>query len=461
MGILYLKYGGAFMRDKNYRLLFKELLIAYYEDVFEEKVEEIIEKKDVDKESFAKVVSAICGVEVEYGENFSRDLKTAIDNYKTTNRVVINTYSCIKNCVEIDGKTVCQNACPFDAIIIDKKTWLPEINMDSCVNCGLCVDVCDKKNFVDKVEFLPLLNTLRTNTKVIAAVAPSIIGQFGENVSIGQIRAALKSIGFADMVEVAFFADMLTIKEAVEFNKYIQKEDDFMLSSCCCPIWVGMIKGKHNELIKYTSPSISPMIAAGRVIKTIEPECKVVFIGPCVAKKAEAKIEDIKDAIDFVLTFTELKDIFDALDIKLEDIHEELSTQYSSKGGRIYGRIGGVSLAVEDAVQNMFPEKIGLFISEQASGIPECKAMLKNALDGNIEARFLEGMGCDGGCVGGPKTIIPKEEGKIAVDEYGNASKINISAENKIMKEFLQGIGIEYIDDFKYEEKIKIFERKL
>jgi iron only hydrogenase large subunit-like protein len=447
--------------DESYRRLFRDLLKSYYEDVFEEKIEEILDKGEVDKEKFAKIISSLCGVDVEYSNNFIEDVKEAIETYKGSNKVVVNVNSCVRDCVEIDGRTICQNTCPFDAIIIGKDTSGVEINIETCVDCGLCVDLCHNKNFVDKIEFMPLIETLRGNKKVIAAVAPAIAGQFGEHVSMGQIRAGLKKIGFADMVEVGFFADMLTIKEAVEFDRHISREKDFMLSSCCCPIWVGMIKGKFHELIKYTSPSISPMIAAGRVIKKLDPQCRVVFIGPCVAKKAEAKAEDLKDSIDYVLTFTELKDIFHVLDINLEELHEELSSQYASKGGRIYGRIGGVSIAVEDAVRNMFPDKSDIFTSEQASGIKECKKMLEDALKGEIKVSFLEGMGCDGGCVGGPKTLIPKEKGKEMVDSFGEESKVKISTNNRIMNEFLKGLGIESLEDFNCKEKIEIFERKL
>ena len=446
--------------EKEYRELFKKLLKAYYEDVFEETIEEVFSNRDVSKESFTKIISALCGVEVDYSNNFSKDLVRAIENYKKSNKVVVNTHSCVKNCIQIDGKTVCQNACPFDAILLEKDSSKVEINMDTCVHCGICVESCDNKNFLDKIEFMPLIEDLRKKQKIIAAVAPAIVGQFGENVSMGQIRAGLKKIGFADMVEVAFFADMLTIKEAVEFNSLVVQKEDFMLSSCCCPIWVGMIKAKFHELIKYTSPSISPMIAAGKVIKALDPECKVVFIGPCVAKKAEAKSEDLKGAIDYVLTFNELKDIFQVFDINLEELHEVLSTQYTSKGGRIYGRIGGVSEAIKNALFEMFPDKFDMFSSEQASGIKECKEMLKNALEGKVEANFLEGMGCDGGCVGGPKAIISKEKGREIVNKFANESKVHISTDNRIMKEFLLKLGIENLEDFKNKEKVEIFERR-
>ncbi|NMA85166.1 MAG: iron hydrogenase [Epulopiscium sp.] len=446
--------------ERQSRELFKELLKAYYENVLDEKIEDMLLDEGLDKISFSKMISALCGVEVDYSENFSKDVKKAIENYKKSNQVVISTHSCVKNCIQIDGKTICQNACPFDAIIIEDEESTKKINVDQCVGCGICIESCENQNFIDKIEFLPLVETLKSNKKVIAAVAPAIVGQFGEDISLGQLRAAFKQMGFADMVEVAFFADMLTIKEAVEFNALVLQEKDFMLSSCCCPIWVGMIKGRFDTLVKHTSPSISPMIAAGKVMKKLDSECKVVFIGPCVAKKAESKIEDLKDAIDYVLTFTELKDIFDVLQINLEELPEILSPQYTSKGGRIYGKTGGVSLAVEDAVRTMFPDKSKVFKSTQADGVKECKIMLENALNGKIQGNFLEGMGCEGGCVGGPKKIISKESGKEMVRKFGEESKIKISTKNKIMSEFLQRLNIKDLEDFHDKEKIALFERK-
>ena len=112
------------------------------------------------------------------------------------------------------------------------------------------------------------------------------------------------------MVEVAFFADMLTLKEAIEFDHFVKKKDDLMITSCCCPMWVGMLKRVYNNMVRYVSPSVSPMIAAGRVMKKLNNNCKVVFIGPCIAKKAEAKEKDLLGDIDFVLTFAELKGYF-------------------------------------------------------------------------------------------------------------------------------------------------------
>src|SRR5699024_10305600 len=117
--------------------------------------------------------------------------------------------------------------------------------------------------------------------------------------------------GFAGMVEVAVFADILTLKEALEFNQNIHKREDFQLTSCCCPMWIAMIRKIYHQLMPHVPGAVSPMIACARTIKTLYPQAKTVFIGPCIAKKAEAKEPDLLGDVDFVLTFQEVQDIFD------------------------------------------------------------------------------------------------------------------------------------------------------
>ena len=162
-------------------------------------------------------------------------------------------------------------------------------------------------------NFLPIAEILKSGKKVIAAVAPAISGQFGEDVSLDMLRESFIKAGFTDMVEVAFAADMLSIKESVEFDKHVNNSDDLLITSCCCPMWVGMLKKVYSDLVKDVSPSVSPMIAMARVLKKLSPDTKVVFVGPCIAKKAEAKDKDLVGDVDYVLTFQELKVIFDAL----------------------------------------------------------------------------------------------------------------------------------------------------
>lgn len=364
------------------------------------------------------------------------------------------------DCINKAGKTSCELSCPFGAIVPDSSKNRVEVNLEMCDDCGLCVEACPSNNLLDKVEFMPIANLLRENKTVIAAVAPAIIGQFGENVTINQLRAAIKKIGFTDMMEVAFFADILTIKEAIEFNEHVNTVDDFMISSCCCPVWVSMSKKLYGDLIKHVSPSVSPMIAAGRGIKKINSDCKVVFIGPCIAKKAEAKNPDLIGDIDFVLTFAELKDIFDILDIHPEELEEDISPEYASREGRLYGHTGGVSTAVKEAVRQIFPDKYHLITTVQADGVKDCKCMLDDIIKGKITGSFIEGMGCVGGCVGGPKIIIPMEEGAKRLVDFAEDSSIKISIESPPMKSFLEKLGIDTNNPIKTKDKFELFERE-
>ena len=254
----------------KYSELFKTIIKAYYEDKFEERVNELLSQDGVNKEDLCKVISSLCGTGITYSETFIEDLKKAIISYQADHKIVNKIKHCNMDCADVHGKTICQKSCPFNAIFIDKEKNTSLIDREKCTDCGFCVEACPSGGILDRVEFIPLLDLLKSDQPIIAAVAPAIIGQFGDNVTIDQLRAAFKKIGFTDMVEVAFFADMLTLKEAVEFDHFVKKKDDLMITSCCCPMWVGMLKRVYNNMVAYVSPSVSPMIAAGRVMKELE-----------------------------------------------------------------------------------------------------------------------------------------------------------------------------------------------
>lgn len=446
--------------NKIYSEIFKVLIKSYYEDNFEDRVQELLSKDDINKTELSAIISSLCGVQVDFSHNYIEDLKKAIFSYEANHKVVTKVKSCSMDCTDTPLNKPCQASCPFTAILIDDKNNTTYIDNDKCTDCGLCVDACPKDALMDKVEFIPLINLLRGNSKIIAAVAPAITGQFGENVNINHLRTAFKKAGFTDMVEVAFFADMLTLKEAIEFDEHVKTKEDLMITSCCCPMWVGMVKKVYHDLVKHVSPSVSPMIAAGRVLKQLNPDCKVVFIGPCIAKKGEAKDKDLLGDIDYVLTFTELKDIFDTLSIHPEKLQEDVSSEYASRGGRLYARTGGVSIAIGEVLERLFPEKYNLFNAVQGNGVKECKELLTKAEKGEIDANFIEGMGCVGGCVGGPKSLIDSTCGKVRVDEFAENSKIKVALDSDCMNEILNRIGINTAEDFKDKDKTIIFRRE-
>lgn len=208
-----------------------------------------------------------------------------------------------------------------------------------------------------------------------------------------------------------------------------------------------MIRGIYKELAPHVPGAVSPMIAAGRVVKKLHPDAVTVFIGPCMAKKREAKEEDIKDAVDYVLTFQETAEIFETADLKIEDLEEE-KKEHSSKAGRIYARTGGVSQAVKETVNQLDPDKAIKVNAMQADGVPDCKKMIEAVKNGEINANFFEGMGCKGGCVGGPKAMIPSEEGRGYVDSYGEKAEFKTPLENPFVRELLERLGFQNIMDF-------------
>ncbi|WP_294156127.1 [Fe-Fe] hydrogenase large subunit C-terminal domain-containing protein [uncultured Clostridium sp.] len=447
--------------NNKYNDLFHELVHSYYNGNFDKTLARIMTCHKKSPQETFKILTSLCGVDIKFDNNYAYNLKKAITTYSVNNRIVEKLNCSSINCTKgKNDKFACEAVCPLNAIKYDDNNKTTYIDNELCINCGICVDSCKNGRILDKVEFIPIMDLIKENKTVIAAVAPAINGQFGDNVTMDMLREAFIKIGFTDMIEVAFAADILSIKEACEFNKHINKDGDLMITSCCCPIWVAMLRKVYTSLVKDLSPSVSPMIAAGRVIKKINPAAKVVFVGPCIAKKAEAKEKDLDGIIDFVLTFAELDEIFKSLEIDLSSLKGIPSIEYASRGGRLYARSGGVSIAVSDIIKELYPEKAKYFKAEKVSGVKDCKEILEKALNKEIDANFLEGMGCKGGCVGGPKALIPIEKGKENVDEFAFNSSIKVPLHSESLDKILADIGITSLEDFKDEEKISLLERE-
>lgn len=434
---------------ENIKLIEDELI---QRGLFEEKERKVIE-------DYIRLASGL-GV-----ENKEEPLAEAVNQAMQKERIEYPLVTVVKDVCDLCGQQYpnndepCRTSCQHGALTHNKEQGVV-IENGKCLTCGTCVSKCPFEALSDKIEFVPIIDMLKQQeVPVYAAIAPAYIGQFGDNVSPGQIRSALKILGFKDMVEVALFADLLTLREVHEFEHLVHTENDYLITSCCCPIWMNMILKGYPELLDKFSPAVSPMIAAGRVLKEVYKGCKVVFIGPCIAKKNEAKDKDLRDAVDYVLTFRELGEIFKAVDIDLSAMPDEQHEQ-SSTGGRIYARTGGVSKAVEMSLNRIGHTGIE-FNAVQVDGVKSCKEMLDKLKNGVVEANFIEGMGCAGGCVGGPRANIEVEKATELVNKYGDESQFQSPADNDRIEVILKRIGIDYPGDILKGKSMKLFGRDL
>lgn len=364
----------------------------------------------------------------------------------------------IKNCSCSSGEAECCAACLFDAIIRDDSGSI-RIDPERCSGCSACMEACKSGVLTARRDLLPVLWSVK-NAKgpVYALIAPSFYGQFSGNVTPGKLRSAFREIGFSGMIETALFADILTLKEALDFSKNVTSLSDFQLTSCCCPVWISLIRKQSPDLVRHIPGSVSPMIAAGRAVKALCPDAVTVFIGPCVAKKTEAIQPDLKGAVDHVLTFREIMDLFSVVGLNPENL-EDAQKDHSSASGRRYAYAGGVSRAVMETFLHLRPNPKIPFRYKIASGISACKEMLQQLQSGKAEENFFEGMGCVGGCVGGPHTVLSTEEGKTNVDRYASLACDQTPLENSYVPKILTLLGFSSVEEFL--ENGDIFDRDL
>ncbi len=312
-------------------------------------------------------------------------------------------------------KRPCQNACKIKAISISPEDSTAVIDNSKCTSCGACVYQCPFGAISEKSYILDAIDALKnsennTKYKVYAVVAPSIASQF-TYAKLGQVITGLKKLGFHTVVEAALGADMVALAESKELV-----EKGFLTSSCC-PAFVRYIKNFFPDLAPYISHNPSPMAAISKHIKSLDPDAKVVFIGPCTAKKMEVQQEDVKPFVDTVITFEELQAIFDGCDIDVMNL-EESNLDNASYFGRIFARCGGLAEAVAQAIKE---QGIDDFILKAftCDGIEECRTALLKKSKNVLDANFIEGMACIGGCVGGAGCLTHGEKNKLQVDKYG------------------------------------------
>lgn len=313
----------------------------------------------------------------------------------------------------VNRKRPCQIACKVKAISINDDN-AAAINDDKCIQCGACVYQCPFGAISDKSYILDAVELLKTsergkNFRVYALIAPSISGQF-PYAKLGQVVSGLRELGFHTSVEVALGADMVAYEEAKELA-----ERGFLTSSCC-PAFVEYVRSEFPEMARYISSEPSPMVAIAKYIKRTDPTARTIFIGPCTAKKAEARDGGVKQFVDVVLTFEELQALFDSREIDLTAL-DELPLDNASYFGRIFARAGGLSEAVAQALKE---QSIDFELKSVAcDGIEACRSALAGKSRGVLDANFIEGMACSGGCIGGAGCITHGRRSKTEVDRYG------------------------------------------
>ena len=320
----------------------------------------------------------------------------------------------------INRKRPCQNACKIKAISINED-GAASIDDGKCIACGACVYQCPFGAMMDKSFILNVVELLKARQAgaaqpVVAVVAPAIASQFAY-ARPGQVLAGLRALGFDAIVEAALGADMVAQAEARELA-----EKGFLTSSCC-PAFVAYVKSAFPELAEHISHNLSPMATVARQIKETTPEAKIVFIGPCTAKKAEVQSDAVKPYVDAVLTFEELQALFDSRDIELTELAEGATLDQASCYGRSFAHSGGLAEAVAQGLREQGLDADFALKACSCDGIEACKMALlkksKNALDAN----FIEGMACVAGCIGGAGCLTHGEKNRAQVDQYSRDAK--------------------------------------
>ena len=324
----------------------------------------------------------------------------------------------------------CKSACPYDAIgkkvrpcsvawgvkaIESDEYGRAVINQDKCLSCGMCMVSCPFGAIADKSQIFQLIRCMKNGGEVVAEIAPAYAGQFGKEATPDKIYAALLKLGFSQVYEVALGADIGAVTEAHDYVYHVKTGEKPFLLTSCCPSWSMLAKKQFPEIIDSVSKELTPMVATARSIKKEHPNAKVVFIGPCAAKKLEAMRKTVRSDVDFVITFEELDAMFEARGIDPKTIESQGHLHDATAAGRGYAVAGGVSKAIENCIHEYYPD-VEVQI-EHVEGLDECKKVLMLAKAGRKNGYLIEGMGCPGGCVAGAGTLIPVPEAKKDVQQ--------------------------------------------
>lgn len=273
----------------------------------------------------------------------------------------------------------CIRYCPVKAIRFTGHQ--AHIINDECILCGHCYVVCphDAKEVADARDMVKVL--IQSGAPVIASLAPSFVAGF-DGATISAMTDTLIKLGFAGVEETAIGATL--VKR--EYEKQLNKGERDIIITSCCPAVNTLIEKHYPQLCHYLSPVVSPMIAHAMDIKRRRPDAKVVFIGPCIAKKDEA----FNSPVDAVLTFAELEQMMKDAGVELQPLEDS----DPNSRARLFPTVGGILNTMD------LPDNGYTYIT--VDGAKNCRAALDDISGGTVHKCFIEMSSCAGSCIGGP-----------------------------------------------------------
>lgn len=320
----------------------------------------------------------------------------------------VNCGMCMRSCpfhAIVYQPVPCEESCPVGAISKDEN-GIEHIDPEKCILCGKCITACPFGAIMEKSSMIYIFDKIRKGKKVVALVAPAIVGQF--KTEPGRIFSAIRQLGFSEVVEVALGANITSKNEAHELEERLEAGHAFMTTSCC-PSYMLLVNKHIDSLKPFVSDTLSPMAYTAQVVKQRDPEAVTVFIGPCVAKRYEGYHNP---DVDYVMSFEEMSALFSAAEIDVLKCEPDDVDSNIESSGRGYPCIGGVAGSLNGYAKN--PEAIKPILVD---GINKQNIRLLKSYSNSCPGNIVEVMSCEGGCVNGCGTI---GNSKIAARQVGN-----------------------------------------